>query len=60
MQIVLGTSAAVGFQIDLGVKWGYSTAPFSGKVYEENCCNVLIILHHCLTRQMQPIAYSGG
>jgi len=60
MQSVLGTCAAVGFQIDLGVKLGYSTTPFSGKVYEEDCCNILIILHHCLTRQMQPTAYSGG
>jgi hypothetical protein len=42
MQSVLGTSAAVGFQLDLGGSWEYSTAPFSGKVYEEECYNILI------------------
>ncbi len=43
MQSLLGTSATVGFQIDLGMKMGYSTTPFSGKVYEEDCCNIFII-----------------
>ncbi len=44
MQSVLGTSAAVGFQLDLGVKLGvfYYTTPFSGTVYEEECYNILI------------------
>ena len=46
MQSVLGTSAAVGFQLDLGVKFRvfyyYPIAPYSGKAYEERYCNILI------------------
>ncbi len=42
MQSVLGTSAAVGFQLDLGVKLGVFYKPFSGTVYEEECYNILI------------------
>ena len=62
MQSVLVTSAAVSFQLDLCVKLGvfYCIILGTGKVYEEDCCNILIILHHCLTRQIQPTAYSGG
>ncbi len=45
MQSVLGTSATVGFQLDLGVKLGvfYCTFLGTGKVYEEDCCDILII-----------------
>jgi len=45
MQSVLGTSAAVGFQIDLGELGDIPLspiAPYSGKTYEERYCNILI------------------
>ncbi len=44
MQIVLGTSAAIGFQLDLGELGDillYPIAPYSGKAYyEERYCNM--------------------
>jgi len=46
MQDVLGTSAAVDFQLDLGELGDillYPIAPYSGKAYyEERYCNILI------------------
>ncbi len=46
MQSVLGTSAAVGFQLDLGELGDiplYPIAPYSGKIYyEERYCNIFI------------------
>ncbi len=45
MQSVLGTSAAVAFQLDLGELGDiplYPIAPYSGKAYEERYCNIFI------------------
>jgi hypothetical protein len=45
MHSVLGTSAAVGFQLDLGELGNillYPIAPYSGKTYDERYCNILI------------------
>ncbi len=45
MQSVLCTSAAVGFQFDLGevgVILLYPIAPYPGRAYEERYCNILI------------------
>jgi len=45
MQGVLGTSAAIGVQLDLGELGDillYPIAPYSGKAYEEECYNILI------------------
>jgi len=47
MQSVLGTSAAVDIQIDLGVF--YYT--FLGNSLWGECHNILISLHHCLTHK---------
>jgi len=45
MQSVLGTSAAVGFQLDLGELGDiplYPIAPYLGKTYEGRYCNIFI------------------
>ena len=45
MEIVLGTSAAVSFQLDLGELGDillYPIVLYSGKAYEEECYNILI------------------
>ena len=58
MQTVLGISAAVAFQVDLGELGHillYPIAPYLGKAYEERYWNILIWWHHCLTMQMQRL-----